>query len=369
MNPRPARFSAPSGGAAFFSTAKRSFHARLAGVAWRLAIGAMAWLASGCSPAESMSGEGCVEEGRTLNLAFYAFFAPVSASADEDPTSPGFNEHRGYEADLITALEAMDETNLSFERHPIAEWDGIWLKPASMGYDMASGGITILDSRTKNEDGSEVVKFTGGHITFRQSLLVRAENAERIASYEDLTDEIRVGVLPATTGEVRLLHIVGIADADGVLAQGTRIETPDGVVTADGTADYAISAGYVSPALRMRSHLYPPAPSMPQVVYLGALTGEAELIQALRNGDIDAMARGEIGNRDASSISDGAFVVTALDDAIELGGFTLSVDDDALRACIDERIDWLTNDMRTGYAEWRADASVFMQRAHSWNER
>ncbi len=315
-----------------------------------------------------MSEEGCVKEDRTLNLAFYAFFAPVSYSADEDPASPGFSEHRGYEADLITALEAMDETNLSFERRPIAEWDGIWLKPAGMGYDMAGGGITILDSRTKNEDGDQAVEFTSGHITFRQSLLVRAEDAERIASYEDLTDEIQVGALPSTTGEIRLLQIVGIADADGVLAEGTRIETPEGVLTADGTPDYVIAAGYVSPALRMRSRLYPPASSMPQVVYLGALAGEAELLQALRNGDIDAIARGEIGNLNARSVSDGAFVVTALDDAIELGGFTLSVDDNALRACIDERIDWLTDDMNIGFAQWRDNPSVFMQRARLWNE-
>ena len=108
--------------------------------------------------------------------------------------------------------------------------------------------------------------------------------------------------------------------------------------------------------------------SMPQIVYLGELTGETELLNALRNGDIDAIARGEIGNRDASSISDGAFAVTALDTAIELGGFTLNVNDAPLRSCIDERIDWLTDSMQIGYAQWREDPSVFMQRARLWND-
>ncbi len=315
-----------------------------------------------------MTAAGCVDDGRTLNLAFYAFFEPVSYSADENPESTGFSEHRGYEADLIAALEAMDETNLSFDRHPVAEWDGIWLKPSAAGYDMAGGGITILKSRTKDEDGNNAVEFTSGHIAFRQSLLVRAEDIERIASYEDLTDDVQVGALPATTGEFRLLQITGLTDSDGVLAEGTRIETPDGVVTADGTADYVISASHVSPALRLRSHLHPPAPSMPQIVYLGESTGETELLNALRNGEIDAIARGEIGNRDASSISDGAFVVTALDAAVEFGGFTLSADDASLRSCIDERINWLTDDMKTGYAQWRENSSVFMQRARLWNE-
>lgn len=316
-----------------------------------------------------MPAAGCVDEGRTLNLGFYAFFAPVSYSADENPASPGFSNHRGYEADLITALEAMDETNLSFDRHPVAEWNGIWLKPSATGYDMAGGGITILESRTKDETGSKVVEFTAGHITFRQSLLVRSEDADRIAAYTDLTNEIRVGVIPATTGEFRLLQITGLIDTDGVLVEGTQIETPDGILTADGTPDYTISAGYVSPALRLRSHLYPPAPSMPQIVYLGELTGETELLHALRNGDIDAIARGEIGNRDASSISDGAFAVTALDTAIELGGFTLNVNDAPLRSCLDERIDWLTDSMQIGYAQWREYPSVFMQRTRLWNER
>ena len=316
-----------------------------------------------------MSAAGCVDEGRTLNLGFYAFFAPVSYSADENPESPGFGDHRGYEADLVTALETMNETNLSFDRYPVAEWGGIWLKPSATGYDMAGGGITILESRTKDETGSKVVEFTAGHITFRQSLLVRSEDADRIAAYADLTNEIRVGALPATTGEFRLLQITGLINSDGVLVEGTQIETPDGILTADGTADYTISAGYVSPALRLRSHLHPPAASMPQIVYLGELTGETELLNALRDGDIDAIARGEIGNRDASSISDGTFAVTALDTAIELGGFTLSVNDAPLRACIDERIDWLTDSMQIGYAQWREDPSVFMQRARLWNER
>ena len=57
---------------------------------------------------------------------------------------------------------------------------------------------------------------------FRQSLLVRAEDAERIQDYTDLTRDVRVGVLRGTTGEARLLQITGIVDANGVVAAGTR---------------------------------------------------------------------------------------------------------------------------------------------------
>jgi hypothetical protein len=53
--------------------------------------------------------------------------------------------HLGYEADLLTALEAMEGARLSFQRSPVAEWPGIWLLPATPDVDIAGGGITILE--------------------------------------------------------------------------------------------------------------------------------------------------------------------------------------------------------------------------------
>ena len=50
------------------------------------------------------------EGSRVLNVGFYAYFSPVSYSASADPTSEDFNIHLGYEADLLTALEAMEGT-------------------------------------------------------------------------------------------------------------------------------------------------------------------------------------------------------------------------------------------------------------------
>ena len=44
---------------------------------------------------------------------------------------------------------------------------------------------------------------------------------------------------------------------------------------------------------------------MPHVIYLGEEIGEAELLEALQNGQIDAIACGEVGNRDASLASNG----------------------------------------------------------------
>ena len=299
---------------------------------------------------------------RVLNFGFFAFFAPVSSSADPDPNSAGFNTHVGYEADLLTALEAMDGAGLSFSRRGIDIWPNIWLLSAGLEYDVVGGGITILDSRTRDEMGNQVVTFTSGHIAFRQSLLVRAEDGARWASHDDLTSEVRVGVLASTTGEARLLVLTGLVNADGVLAEGVRVETQMDTVVADGSADYFITAAGASPNLEGRQRIFPAVDTMPQVVYLR----EEELLGALASGRVDALARGEIGNRDAVHASGGAFVVTALDAAVEYGGFSLGVEDADLAACIDDKINYLTDDQRIGYGEWRQDSSIFMTRARMW---
>ena len=301
---------------------------------------------------------------RVLNFGFYAFFMPVSSSADPDPDAAGFNTHVGYEADLLTALEAMDGAGLSFSRRGISVWPNIWLLSAGVEYDVVGGGITILDSRTRDEMGNQVVTFTSGHIAFRQSLLVRAEDGMRWDSHGDLTSEVRVGALASTTGEARLLVLTGLVNADGVLAAGVRVETQTDTVVADGSADYFITAAGASPNLKGRKRLFPPVDTMPQVIYMGA--SEEELLDALASGRVDALAQGEVGNRDAVYASGGAFVVTALDAAVEYGGFTLAAEDADLAACIDDKINYLTDDQRIGYGEWRQDPLIFMTRARMW---
>ena len=323
----------------------------------------LAGLLAACS-GESLEEQVCSD--RLLNVGFYAYFAPVSHSADPNPGSLGFNTHLGYESDLLTALEAMPGGNLAFSRSGIAEWDGIWLRSGAPEYDLIGGGITILDSRTKDPSGNKVVSFTSGHIAFRQSLLVRSEDAGRWSSHAKLTSKVRVGALAGTTGESRLLELTGLVDADGVLVPGVRVETENGTVVADGTSGYFITAAGASGNLQARKRLHPPSESMPQVVYLGEDAGERDLLAALESGAIDALARGAVGNSDAAQASNGTLAVTALDNAVEYGGFTYSVGDTELGSCLDERINWLTDNRRIGYPEWLENPSVFMQRARRW---
>ena len=331
-----------------------------------LGMGLLIPAACSFDPAQPVA---CGKEDRELEVGFYGYFAPVSYSESEDPSSPGFNVHRGYEADLLTGLEAMEDPRLSFSRWGLARWDDIWLQSAADRYDIVGGGITILESRTRDAQGREAVAFTFGHVSFRQSLLVRAEDAETIASHADLTGAMRVGALAGTTGEHRLLELLGLVNGEGALVEGVRVETPEGPLAADGTGDYFITAADASPNLEGRTWLYPPSADRPQVAYLGNELGEAELLEALADGRIDAVARGEIGNLDAVQSAEGAFAVTALDDRVETGGFTLAAYDAELVACLDERINWLTDNRNIGYGEWLDNPSVFLERAGEWNER
>ena len=316
------------------------------------------------SGADNVEAEPCAADD-TLRFGFYPYFPPVSYNADADPEAAAFHSHLGYEADLLTALEALDGAGLSFVRQAIPAWDDIWLAAASPQFDIIGGGITILDSRKRDATGEAIVTFTSGHISFRQSLLARAEDAERLNRYDKLHSDLRVGVLGGTTGEGRLLRLVGYVDEKGLLAAGVQVDRPQGRLTADGSDNYVITPARVTPNLAQRTWLHPPLETMPQVVYLD----DSDLIDALDSGEIDAIARGDLGNIAAAQASQGAFVVSVLDEAVELGGFSVALADAQLAACLDDKINWLTDNRRIGFADWVEEPAVFMRRAEIWNER
>ena len=248
-----------------------------------------------------LSGEACIAGDRRLNYGFFADFRPVSFSENPDPGSPGFDSHRGYEADLLSALETMADAGLAFDRSGIGIWPGIWLLPAGADHDFVGGGITILESRTRDANGVEQVAFTSGHIAFRQSLLVRAEDAERYASHGDLADA-RVAALGSSTGEHRLLVLTGVVNSEGNLAAGTTIHLVDGSsLAADGSADYRITAAGASGNLASRVRIEGPAGTVKEVLIMST---DQEQLNALSSGRVDALARGELGNLEASRNSD-----------------------------------------------------------------
>ena len=309
-----------------------------------------------------------LQQRRYADHGFLPLYDQVSYSASSDPDADGYNTHLGYEADLLTALESMDGLGLSFVRRPIPEWPGIWLKSATDEFDIVGGGITIREARTRNQAGDVVVAFTNGHIAFRQSLVVRGEDAARMATHEQLTGDLLIGVHRDTTGEGRLLQLTGLTDAAGTLVAGARVATPNGDVVADGSNAYTITPASASPILAGRTHLYPPDDTMPQVVYLPGDFDNDAVHDMLLNGVIDGSAGEEIENSNAAHGSDGNLAITALDRLVEYGGFTVDADDTELLDKLNEGIDYLTDHRRIGYAEWRADPTVFMQRAEQWRK-
>ena len=312
----------------------------------------------------------CTEEGRVLDFGFFAFYEPISYRGDPDPTSSAFGEHLGYEADLLSALEAMDGAGLSFSRAPIAPWDGIWLRAATPEYDVIGGGITILDSRRRDASGAEVVTFTSGHVGFRQSLIARAAEAARYDGYGSVTSADRIGAEPSSTGEGRMLQLTGLTDDAGVLVAGVLVETPAGVVETDGGDRYVITSGGASPEFEGRTRLLPPSDDLPEVAYVRGEAGapaEARLIAMLLAGEIDLAAMTEISSLEAVRESGGGLAVVAREPETPYGGLAVALKDADLARCLSAKLDYLTDERRIGFAQWAEDPGVFMRRAERWN--
>ena len=87
---------------------------------------------------------------------------------------------------------------------------------------------------------------------------------------------------------------------------------------------------------------------------------------ALANGQVDALAGDKILNSTLEAMWAGVLVVTAVDTVVDLGGFALDQDEEALLACLDDRLNYLTDERSIGFAEWLANPAVFQERAEAW---
>ncbi|MFO1539244.1 MAG: substrate-binding periplasmic protein [Chloroflexota bacterium] len=235
----------------------------------------------------------------TLAVCSYRHFAPVS-----------FGEGEGYEADLVRAIAAVWGVAVSFT--PIETFDGIWLTPSdpALGCDLAIGGITPTEARI--EQGATFSPLTA---RYAQTLLVRRADVDsgRIAGYPSFagTDMV-IGVVPGTTGE-----------------EYGRIR--------------AAEAGLAETAIRT----YP---------------SEDELLVALAAGEIDAIARGEIGNRYQESIDPSVVTVDPRDFGDGFG-FALDPANPDLIAAIAATLGLVTADGTIGFADWLADPGIFLATA------
>ncbi len=294
-----------------------------------------------------------------VDYGFYTDFNPVSYSVAQA-------QPEGYEPDLVAAVETFSRGKLSFNALEIGNpFSGIWLKAAQGPYHMVGGGITALPERTLDADGRQVIRFGVGHISFRQSLLVRSESV--ISRHDDLTLQHRVGVLRGTTGEKRLLELTGIIDAAGFIGHGTRVHLAESgsLIAGDPGSESAlrIAAGTGSVAIATRVRLVPAANDRPEVLYFN---GESELISALLEGEVDAVARGELGNRVTARDTPG-LRVTAIDmEDHERGAFSYpdTPAGNALRVVMNAAIACLTANGTVEFSQWfDSSGTVFAKRA------
>ncbi len=306
---------------------------------------------------------------KEYNVAFYSDFEPISYSEDRDSSSAQFNQAKGYEVDLLKAIEAMPDSEMTFTFHGVKEWNNIWLTPyTNPEIDIAMGGITREDRRLLNAEQKQVVATTHRTTQFKQSLLMRSDSTN-INTHEDLNCSYVIGAVRGTTGEYRYLaqsNIISNID-DGFILEGITVVLEN--------KEYIISDGSLSiydPRIETRTMLLPFYCTFPITKYFIA---EDSMIPALKDGYIDGIARGYIGNKLVADNSNGEFVVKAIyslecprQESIscslkEEAVFFIKLEDQKLLNKLNLYIDYLTDHGLVDYDDWKLNKNIFMERA------
>lgn len=239
-----------------------------------------------------------------LNVIAYSEFEPISYGVDG----------QGFESDLLRAIAA--SWNMPIEFHSVTLYDDIWMLPsqASQLADIAMGGITPSPARLQ-----QGAVFSVGTTSFAQSLLVRKEDVElgRIDSYRSFKiNQFKIGVVPGTTGEL-----------------------------------------YASRRAKENN-----LPNNTIVTY----ESESLLIPALLAGEIDAVARGEIGN-DFQELKHEELINFERKDFYEHFSFALDNKNHHLAVALNTAIKLLTDDGIIDYTHWRMNKEVFWHQTLTLN--
>ncbi len=232
----------------------------------------------------------------TLSVCSYSEFKPIT-----------YGNGQGYEADLLKAVAASWHVKIKF--YPENIYEGIWRLP-SRTYsrcDVAIGGFTPDDYRVK-QGASFSIKIA----SFNQSLLVRKADYDsgKITSYASFKNtNLKIGVVPDTTGE-----------------------------------KYA--------RLRAKNDNLPLNVIVPY-------ESEAQLLPALLNHQIAAIARGEIGNEYQQMLNRNVITIAKKDFG---EGFTIAVNksNPELLTALNQSINKVTNNGRITYQDWLKNNNVFM---------
>ena len=149
--------------------------------------------------------------------------------------------------------------------------------------------------------------------------------------------------------------------------QGSRIRMTNGdVVVADGTVAYRIFSGHSTDNLDGRLWILPPGEGA-WVLAFRPGTDAAEHVRALISREVDIVTRVLISAEYLARESGGTLAVGAKDSSSDrVSAFALDVDDAELLECLNDKIDYLTDDLSVEIPDWLDDPTVFMQRALAW---
>lgn len=232
-----------------------------------------------------------------LAVCSYSEFRPVS-----------YGQGKGYEADMLRAIAKLWGVKIKF--YAESTYEGIWRLPSRVYNlcDISIGGISPTEARRQ-----QAAVFSIPTMHFKQSLLVRAKDFTNgfLRSYEDFKNSHRkIGVVPATTGE-------------------------------EFAYQRAKAAGLSSSVI---------------VHY----ASESQLLPALKRGDIDAIARGEVGNEYQASI-DSDVVVIAKKDFGEGFSFVVNPAKPELLSALNSAINTVTQAGKIGFSAWLKNHDVFLR--------
>ncbi len=149
----------------------------------------LALLAAACGNGDDDAAAGDLDliESGTLTVCSEVPYEPFEF---EDPDAP--SGYSGFDIDLMQEIAERNDLELAVVN---TGFEGL-----TSGAEMAAGTCDVAASAmTITEEREENVDFTDTYYSAIQSLLVPVDSA--IASIDDLTEEVSVGVQSGTTGE------------------------------------------------------------------------------------------------------------------------------------------------------------------------
>jgi polar amino acid transport system substrate-binding protein len=236
-----------------------------------------------------------LKEAGVLSVCSYSEFKPIS-----------YGNGLGYEADLLKAIAASWHVKIKF--YPEAIFKDLWLFPSRTDKhcDVAIGGFTPAAYRIKQGTAFSILTTK-----FDQSLLIRKEDftSGKITSYDSFKNTtLKIGVVPGTTGK-----------------------------------EYAQYRA-------IKSNL--------PLTTLVAYKSESQLLAALLDKKIDAIARGEVGN-EYQQLTNNQLITIAKQNFCE--GFSIAVDKNnpELLKALNQAILQATHNGRITYAQWLKSQHIF----------